>query len=460
MVHIQRIHRLNDDGDAPGDYVLYWMQQSHRVAFNHSLEYAVQEGNRRGLGVVVAFGLTDRYPEANARHYAFLLQGLRDVALALEVRRIKFVLRRGAPDDVVLGLCGRAALIVCDRGYLRHQKTWRERVAAEASRAVVQVESDVVVPVEVASSKLEVGARTLRAKLHRVWDEYLVPVGEIPVQVDARVLDVASDVDPTDPNATLRALDIDRTVGPVQRFQGGAVAARRRLKEFITRGLAGYATGRSEPGDWRCSMLSPYLHFGQISPLEIALAARRARRISAEDRGALLEELIVRRELSMNFVHFTRRYDAYGCLPAWAQQSLRAHRADKRAVVYTRKTLEHAATHDPYWNAAMREMLHTGYMHNYMRMYWGKKILEWSRTPEGALKTVLHLNNKYFLDGRDPNSFAGVAWCFGLHDRPWGERPVFGMVRYMNDRGLRRKFDMESYIQRVDELCERERADR
>ena len=192
-------------------------------------------------------------------------------------------------------------------------------------------------------------------------------------------------------------------------------------------------------------------------PVEVALAARRTRRGSPDDRAALLEQLIVRRELSVNFVHYNRWYDSYRCLPGWASKSLELHREDKRPLLYSRAELEAAKTADPYWNAAMREMVHTGFMQNYMRMYWGKKILEWSRTPTAAFRRALYLNNKYFLDGRDPNSYAGVAWCFGVHDRAWAERPVFGKVRYMNDRGLERKFDMERYITEVDRLVQAER---
>jgi len=195
--------------------------------------------------------------------------------------------------------------------------------------------------------------------------------------------------------------------------------------------------------------LSPYLHFGQISPLEVALAVENARDTNRAARDAFLEELIVRRELSLNFVEHHPRYDTFDALPAWAQRSLREHAADPREYLYTLEVLEAARTQDPYWNAAQREMVRTGKMHNYMRMYWGKKILEWSPTPEAAFAAALHLNNKYELDGRDPNSFAGVAWCFGKHDRAWGEREVFGKIRYMGAAGLKRKFDMDTYVRRV-----------
>jgi deoxyribodipyrimidine photo-lyase len=195
--------------------------------------------------------------------------------------------------------------------------------------------------------------------------------------------------------------------------------------------------------------MSPYLHFGQISPLYIALKVQGAK---SPGQDSFLEELIVRRELSMNFVLYNRHYDSFDCLPAWAQASLTAHGKDRRPYLYPLKTFETAQTHDPYWNAAQGEMLITGKMHGYMRMYWGKKILEWSSSPEEAYRIALYLNNKYELDGRDPNGFAGVAWCFGKHDRAWGERPIFGKIRYMNANGLRRKFDAGAYVKKIDRM--------
>jgi deoxyribodipyrimidine photo-lyase len=452
MIQEARVRQLNDRPPAAGDYVLYWMQQSQRAACNPALEYAIGAANRRGLPVLVGFGLTDAYPEANRRHYAFMLQGLRDVERRLTERGIGFVIRRGEPAGVATDLAGRAALVVCDRGYLHHQKQWRAAVAQAAPCRVVQVEGDVVVPVEEASDRQEVAARTLRPKLRRLWDAYLTELDETAIERDASKLSLRSDVDLADVERALDPLDLDSSVTAVRRFQGGTGAARERLENFLKRGLAGYAAGRSEPGAFQCSQLSPYLHFGQISPLEIALEVRAAGSGKADDHGSYLEELIVRRELSMNFVNFNERYDQYGYLPGWAQATLRAHRADRREHIYSLERLEAADTHDRYWNAAMAEMVHTGYMHNYMRMYWAKKILEWSKTPEDAFATALHLNNKYFLDGRDANSYANVAWTFGLHDRPWPERPIFGKVRSMTASGLERKFDMAAYLAAVERL--------
>ena len=458
MLEHDRIRPLNDREPRSGAYVLYWMQQSQRASGNPALELAIREANARALPVVAGFGLTERYPDANARHFAFLLQGLADTAARLAERGIGFVVRRGSPDRVACDLAADAALVVCDRGYLRHQRAWRETVAAEADCRVVQVEGDAVVPVERVSDKAEHAARTIRPKILRHRDAFLVDPTDAAVErpCDGAVPD--GDIDPADPDAALAALDVDRAVQPVKRLSGGTSEARRRLAAFVDGDLDGYATGRNEPGAWQGSFLSPYLHFGHISPVEVARAAQTAEAGSRDDRAAFLEELIVRRELSLNFVTFQPDYDRFEALPEWARRTLAEHADDRREHVYTRADLEAARTHDPYWNAAMREMVHTGFMHNYMRMYWGKKIIEWSKTPQEAHATTLALNNKYFLDGRDANSYANVAWIFGLHDRGWTERPVFGKVRYMNEAGLRRKFDMDRYCRAVDDLAAAERA--
>ena len=452
MIESTRVKRLNSRDLRRGRYVLYWMQQSQRASFNPALEYAIEAANRADLPVLVGFGLMEDYPEANLRHYRFMLEGLREVAAALAERGIRFVVRRGAPHDVAVALGEEAAMVVCDRGYLRDQKAWRADVAERLACALVQVEGDVVVPLEVASDKAEAAARTLRPKLHKAWDEYLRPLEDAVVREPSLDLRIDSAADLSDVDRVLGSLDLDRSVPPVRRFRGGTGEARRRLQEFLAIKLAGYADRRSEPGAFQCSLLSPYLQFGQISPVEIALAVDYAQEGADADRRAYLEELIVRRELAANFVAFEPRYDDYACLPGWARATLEAHRADRRQHIYTCNQLEDARTHDRYWNAAMREMRATGFMHNYMRMYWGKKILEWSAAPEAAFRTILHLNNTYFLDGRDANSYANVAWIFGVHDRPWPERPVFGKVRSMTAQGLERKFDMAAYLRAVEHL--------
>ncbi|HEY1491272.1 MAG TPA: deoxyribodipyrimidine photo-lyase [Steroidobacteraceae bacterium] len=447
MVEPQRLLELNGAPERSGDYVLYWMQQSQREAFNPALEVAVAAANRLALPLLVGFGLMDDFPEANARHYAFMLQGLQETARSLQARGIGFVARRGAPDLVALGLARRAALVVCDHGYLRIQKQWRAHVARAAGRRVLRVEGDVVVPVGVAASGAQVGARTLRPKLAAQCARFLAPLRRVRPRVSAQSLRIKGDVSLTDIPRLLARLRLDRSVPPVTDLTGGYRQARRRLEAFAARALRGYVGARAHPAAAQVSMLSPYLHFGQISPVEIALAVRAAAAPRA-DRDSYLEGLIVRRELAANFVDNTPDYDRYECLPAWAQRTLALHARDQRPVVYSYAELAGARTHDPYWNAAMREMLATGYMQNHMRMYWGKKVLEWSPSAPQGYARLLRLNNTYFVDGRDPSSFANVGWVFGLHDRPWPERPVFGNVRYMNAAGLERKTDIDAYVRR------------
>jgi len=448
MIQPQRVKSLNAKDIRPGDYVLYWMQASARAAGNHALEFAVRRANEQRKPCLAFFGLTGRFPEANARHYAFLLEGLRETRRNLAAKGIGLVVRNVSPEKGVLDLAGRASLVVVDRGYLRIQKTWREKAARALDCPLIQVETEAVVPVETASPKEEWAAASFRPKIRKLLAEYLVPLRERKPIKDSLGLEFES-LDLEEPEGVLRALDVDRTVPPSPFHRGGAAEARRRLKGFLRDKLDHFHDLRNNPSLDYLSHLSPYLHFGQISPLDVALSAAAT---ASPGREAFLEELVVRRELALNFVHYNPGYDAFEAVPSWARKTLQAHRADERPSVYSLGELEAGKTHDPYWNAAQREMVVTGKMHGYMRMYWGKKILEWSPTPEEAFAAALALNNKYELDGRDPNGFAGVAWCFGKHDRPWQERRIFGHVRYMNDKGLRRKFDIDQYVRRVAEL--------
>ena len=438
--------------------MLYWMQQSQRAGWNPALECAVARANELSLPVVVGFGLDVSYPDANRRHFAFMLEGLAETARELHDRGIAFVARRGSPPGVAAELGADAALVVCDRGYLRHQRRWREDLARELDCALVQVEGDVVVPVESVSGKREWAARTIRKKILSVRDDFLSRQGAVKARCELPAGQADDGIDIEDRERVLDELDVDASVPPVVRFTAGSGAARNLLTAFLRSNLPGYAEKRNDPANPHSSELSPYLHFGQISPVEIAWKVNRSQGPSDEDKAAFLEELIVRRELACNFTQFEPDYDRYSSLPDWALQTLAEHADDEREHVYTRNELEQGQTHDRYWNAAMREMRATGYMHNYMRMYWGKKIIEWTNTPEYAYRTALYLNNRYFLDGRDPNSYANVGWLFGLHDRAWTERDIFGKVRYMNANGLESKFDMAGYIERVEALAEEEGA--
>jgi deoxyribodipyrimidine photo-lyase len=446
----ERVQDLNEADVREGNYVLYWMQSSQRAEQNHALEYAVQRANDLDQRLLVVFGITDDYPEANLRHYTFMLEGLKDVQRALEKRGIKMVVREGFPDEVALGAGEDASLVVTDRGYMRPQKKWREKVAREADCLVTQVESDVVVPVGLASDKQEHAARTLRPRIQEYLEDFLVALR--PTKVEKRSTNMQEGgLDLSDVEKVLDGMDLDRSVGALSHlYKGGNSEAKTIFRRFLKQGLGDYDANRNQPQTDYVSHMSKYLHFGHVSPIWLALQAREtsAKRDNIE---SFVEELVVRRELSMNFVFYNNDYDSYSNLPGWARKTLEEHKGDEREYTYTRKQLENAETHDEYWNAAMKEMVHTGYMHNYMRMYWGKKILEWSNTPEHAYKTTLYLNNKYFIDGRDPNSFANVAWVFGQHDRGWTEREVYGKVRYMSSGGLERKTKPDQYVEKVEE---------
>ncbi len=445
-VQLERIQVLNREAEQPGRFVLVWMQQAQRVAFNHALTHAVELANLRGLPVAVLVGITDRYPGANRRHYAFMAEGLADVQAGLEKLGIPLWVVAGSPERAVLAAAREAALVVTDCGYTRIQKTWRAKAAVALNCPLIQVESDVVVPLEVASEKREYAAYTLRRKIHRNLPRFMRPVKPLRPKKDGLGLAAPRPMLPVEPEAFLAVLALDDSVSPVAKWRGGERAAQKRLRQFMDEGLADYAERRNDPNADALSGLSPYLHFGQISALQAALwAAERG----GDGAQAFLEELVVRRELAMNFVHFTPDYDRYSALPDWARLTLAQHARDPRTHAYSLADWEAGRTHDPYFNAAQLEMVRSGKMHGYMRMYWGKKILEWSRSPERAFEIALYLNDKYELDGRDPNGYTGVAWCFGLHDRAWAERPVFGKIRYMNDKGLRRKFDADAYVRRI-----------
>ncbi len=448
MIPVERMRLLNNKPVRAGNYVLYWMQGAQRAEYNHALEYAIEQGNKLGKPVLVVFCLVEGYPESNERHYYFMLEGLAEVHASLEAKGIRMVVLAGEPGTCVVEMAKDAALVVVDGGQLRVQRKWRSAVSKRIGCTFWEVETNLIVPVWEASSKEDFSAGTFRPRISRVLDGYLIPVRHRRPRTDSLGLRFDG-LNLGDIDGVLSGLHVDRSVGRVAGFRGGTKQARGRLAKFLRERLRDYDEVRNDPNAGCVSGMSPYLHFGQISPLYIALEVGKR---SGPGKEAYLEELIVRRELSHNFVYYNAGYDGFGCLPAWALRTLNFHRRDRREYVYCCEDFEGGKTHDPYWNAAQKEMVVTGKMHGYMRMYWGKKILEWSRSPQAGFKIALYLNNKYELDGRDPNGFAGVAWCFGKHDRAWSERPVFGKIRYMNAAGLKRKFNPDDYVRRIEQL--------
>ncbi|KAA5542627.1 deoxyribodipyrimidine photolyase [Roseiconus nitratireducens] len=445
-IHPDRIQTLNDRDVCDGEYTLYWMQHSQRAEFNHALEFAIQRANDNGQRLLVAFGLTENYPDANLRHYHFMLQGLRETAAALSRRKIAFCLRLGNPDEVAVELSKRAGEVICDRGYLRHHRRWRETLAKHAPCRVWQVETDAIVPVEKASDKREYAARTIRSKLQDAADEYLVDLTPTSLDKDSSALSVSGE-DPSSFERLLDRMQIDQSVKPVAEWSGGTAQARSRLQSFIDEKICEYGD-RTAVVDSNASLLSPYLHLGQISPVKVALEVN-SWKGPRDAKDEFIEELLVRRELAINFVYYEKDYDSLKCLPDWAAETLQQHEADERPHHFTARELEQAKTEDVAWNACMTEMRCRGYLHNHLRMYWGKKIIEWTNTTDHAYRTALELNNKYFYDGRDANSYANVLWLFGLHDRAHQERDVFGKVRYMSAGGLDRKIDVDAYVESV-----------
>jgi len=447
LIQKERIRRLNKHAPQKGGYVIYWMQASQRVEYNHALQYAIETANSFKQPLIVYFGITE-FPEANERHYHFLLEGLREIQASLKKMGIAMVIRLEPPEQGIIKLAEDASAVITDRGYLKIQKNWRNHAAAKLLCPLIQVETDVIVPVESASLKEEYSAATLRPKITRLLSQYLVDLPEMTPKVKSLSHDFDSiDISNIDP--VLKKLNIDRSVKMVGNFTGGTANAKTILKAFIDDKLEYYAEYKNDPNKQYVSDMSPYLHFGQVSPLYIALQVSQ---IYGKSSNAYLEELVIRRELSMNYVNYNPNYDLFSALPAWSQKTLLNHKNDFREYVYTFDDFEKAATHDVYWNSAQTEMMKKGKMHGYMRMYWGKKIIEWSRTPGEAFEIAIRLNNKYELDGRDPNAFAGIAWCFGKHDRPWSSRPVFGNIRYMNSAGLKRKFDSDAYVKSMKQL--------
>ncbi|MCF3933206.1 deoxyribodipyrimidine photo-lyase [Acuticoccus sp. M5D2P5] len=431
-----------------GAFVLYWMQHSQRAEANPAFERAAYWANECGLPLLVLFVVDPNYPDGSVRHFTFMLEGLKETMAEIGRRGAHFALRTGHPPDIVCQVAQDAAIVVTDRGYLRHLVAWREEVADGAGTLVEEVEGDVIVPVAEPTDKMETAARTIRPKLHKTLKRFLELPPAITIKTSAKSLPHKDDVSLGDVEAFVASLGCDASVGVAPGFKGGTSEARHRLTNFLRNDLKHYGEGRADIVDRHVSHLSPYLHFGQISPLEIYQKVVSAKANS----DSFIEEMLIRRELGVNFVYHTPNYDAFEALPEWAQDTLAHHAKDKREPSYSARELEDGKTDDPYWNAAMREMRVTGYLHNHMRMYWGKRILGWMTSPKRAFETTLHLNNKYFLDGRDTNSYANVAWIYGLHDRGWPERDVYGKVRTMTPSGLKRKFDIDAYVRWTEQL--------
>jgi len=430
---------------------------NRRVDANHGLLYAVELANAHGLPVLYYEGLTCSYPYANDRLHTFILEGVSETARRLRKAGIGYVfyLRRNAesPNDVLYTLATDAAAVVTDEYPTFVARTHNGRVPDKLDMAYYVVDSSCIVPAKL-FDKREFAAYTIRPKIQRFLPKFLVRADELRVQKrwDGAVPDMHRRVNETEIASLVASCEIDHSVHPSLTFRGGRCEAEARLRIFIEQNLKRFAEDRNEPAAHATSEMSPYLHFGVISSLEIALAVldyARRHKISAD---AYLEELIVRRELAFNYTRHVEVPNRLENLPGWAQETLKMHAGDGRDQTYTWMQMERAETYDELWNATQKELLLRGKIHGYYRMYWGKKILEWTRGYQEAVDLMVDLHGKYALDGRDPNTYTNILWCFGLHDRAWGERAVFGKIRYMSGEGMKRKTDTRAYIEEINAL--------
>ncbi len=479
-----RLRRLNGErANAAGEYVVYWIQAYRRLDHNHALDYALRCAREMNKPLVVYEGLRLDYPWASRRLHHFILEGMWDNVLRARDRGINYWPFVETPEAPARGLlrriAARAAAVVTDDFPAFVVPEQSAALAAAVDVPVFAVDANGVVPLALLGEAVSAAAH-LRPRLHKAFAEAWRNRSDPAPAFD----DVSRHVSPPfelwrggDSAALVRVLPVDASVRPVSGMMGGPAAARDRLGRFLGRRLRGYADERSKPSapdEGHGSGLSPYLHFGHIciedvaeavlkgggdwSPDELRIHNRGKREgffCDDADVNAFLDEALTWRDVGYQW-HWSRRSDTTSlerALPAWALATLGAHAGDRRTHVYALEEWEAGATHDPLWNAAQRELVATGSIHNYLRMLWGKKVLEWSRTPAEAYATLVHLNNKYALDGRDPNSYAGILWCFGLFDRPWApERTVLGRIRYMSSDNTARKFKLERYYDYIDGL--------
>lgn len=454
MVDSARIFHHNLLPATPGP-VVYWMQRDQRVADNWAWIYALEQSRQLNQPVVVVFCLLPEFSGAQQRHFDFMIGGLEETRHTLEAMNTRFYLLRGDPVEQIPPFLDHlsAGMLIADFNPLKFVVRWKERISRQINVAFHEVDAHNIIPCRFVSEKTEYSAFTLRKKVERLLPRFLVPF-PVPLPADDRFYCPSENrYESAWHGFSLTGSSCHgTTVNNKSRFIPGTREAMHTLTGFIETKLAGYGVQRNLPETDGQSALSPYLHFGQIAPQRVALEVQKGND-GKGSAASFLEELIVRRELADNFCYYNPDYDNFNGLPQWARNTLNRHRNDPRGYLYTADQLEEARTHDDLWNAAQCEMVITGKMHGYMRMYWAKKILEWTGSPEEAYEIARYLNDKYEFDGRDPNGYAGIAWAIGgVHDRPWQERPVFGMIRYMNYQGCKRKFDVEAYINKVDAL--------
>lgn len=440
-INHRRLRKLNTH-DMQNGPVIYWMTREQRVNDNWGLLVAQASALKLKQPLVVVFCLQDKFLGSGIRQFDFMLRGLEQVAIELKRYNIHFVLLRGKPDVEISKLIEKvkAGCIISDFSPLKISKKWHYQLLKDIRIPLWQVDSHNIVPVWETSNKQEYSARTIRPKINNRLGEFLTEYPKISKHPYSIGLPNGFSAE-----SLISELSLNKSVSKLNWIIPGEREAMNVLEDFINSKLKYYSDLKNDPTKDTVSNLSPYLHFGQMSAQRIALEINASP--LQEDGESFLEELIVRKELADNYCHYNSNYDNFAGFPVWAQKTLNEHRLDKREFIYELEQLERAETHDEVWNASQIEMVTMGKMHGYMRMYWAKKILEWTKSPEEAQEIAIYLNDKYELDGRDPNGYVGVAWSIGgLHDRPWFPRNVFGVVRYMSRNGIEKKFPIQEYV--------------
>jgi deoxyribodipyrimidine photo-lyase len=435
---------LIQKGKVAKGTVVYWMSRDQRADDNWALEFACQLAKDNNASLAVVFCLVPDFLSATLRQYGFMLKGLKEVAQKLKENNIPFYLLQGSPGDEIPKFLQQynVRFLVTDFDPLRIKRIWKKEVFAKTDATLYTVDAHNIVPAFLASTKLEYGAYTIRPKINKLLPTYLNKFQNFRDVKQYREFENIS----YNWEGIFANLTVDRSVSEITWCLPGETAAKEAFDDFMETRLTKYATHRNDPNGNGVSNLSAYLHFGQLSAQRVALSVLKDYP-DHPSTASFLEELIIRKELSDNFCLYNANYDSVEGFPDWAKKSLDEHRNDEREYIYSLEQFELGSTHDTLWNAAQFQMVNHGKMHGYLRMYWAKKILEWTPSPKLALQTAIYLNDKYQLDGRDPNGYAGCAWSIGgVHDRAWNKHPVYGKVRYMNYNGCKRKFDVDKYI--------------
>lgn len=424
------------------------MSRDQRIKDNWALLYAQNLALEKKQLLLIVFNIVPIFLDATVRQYDFMIKGLIELEKECREKNIPFLVLQGKPEKTIPQFVKetQAGAVFTDFSPLKIGRNWRERISKNIGVSMIEVDAHNIIPCWVTSNKQEYSARTIRPKIKKLLMNYLTgfpPLKKMPDSVKNKKY-----IKNYDWEKTHKFLAVNKSVPLVAEFEPGTKAGYKKFNKYLSKKIRKYGEYKNDPNKNYLSDLSPYLHFGQISAQKVAYDIIK-KRINKESKETFLEELIVRRELAENFCCYNKEYGNTNGFPDWAKQTLKEHLNDPRKYIYTSKELEDAKTHDDLWNAAQMQMVETGKMHGYMRMYWAKKILEWTRTTRRAMEIAVYLNDKYSFDGRDPNGYTGIAWSIGgVHDRPWPQRPIFGKIRYMSYSGCEKKFNVGNYIKK------------